>query len=424
MAPIANNKFHREKISSLFLLLFFTSTFTTSAQNYLSGTLIKDSTNSTEILYDRTQATIAKNLYHCTYKILNSKSQQILTIKLVHDKSKNFVSATVRYPNKNPRILNITYKPTECGLILCDRNNLDTLFSLKKSYQLLISFADTGRDFPALHKIMATDNDELVLDPLTKFRVAKHNETIRVLIKKNPALYARFQALQPKAPDDTSPLKGILMGVRDSVDIKRKTLIASAENIKKSLIEDSIRLYKAKSVSEDGSFYKGDKKHGKPDGEGFLVSMKSIYKGIFRAGVFISGSALIRTNDYEYCGEYDKSNFSGIGCLKFNSGIYYVGTFNAGKLMDGIMKWNESGGEFFYGLIKSFNRTGYGEYRTKSGDRYWGEFLNGRLTKGYISEAIGTNNSCWRFENGGKNAISVKSCEVVFSSIELLSYTD
>lgn len=295
---------------------------------------------------------------------------------------------------------------------------MDTSFSMDRKYDVLVSFADSLHEFVSLHKITLTDGSALEIDPLTIHRVRKHNQMVLQMIKGNAMLMKRFIAAQPSAPDDDGTIAKLIFANRDTMLAWQQTLLNTVAEIRNSLLSDSAKNYKQCKTLANGGLYKGDKKKGLPEGEGLLINGGSIYKGIFHQGVLTAGVMLLRTSDYEYCGEYDRTNFNGNGYLKFKNGTYYLGNFSGGKLMEGILMWSDVATESYYGTIKNFNRTGYGELRSKNGDRYCGDFLNGRLVRGYISEAVRSYYSSSRFENGKKTPISFKSCEEIFSLIQ------
>ncbi|HLP49250.1 MAG TPA: hypothetical protein VK154_00045, partial [Chitinophagales bacterium] len=173
----------------LFLLLF---QCWLCAQDYLQGSLKVDAATPQPILYDRTQPAPLKGTYKSVYKVLNESKDLLYQLTLVHDKPRAFLTLTVKPVSGNPRTMTFKYDIKETGLIMCDTNNLDTMFTMAKKCRFLVSFTDTLREYPVLHKIKASDKIEIMLDPLTALRVKKHNELFRTVILKDAALRKRF----------------------------------------------------------------------------------------------------------------------------------------------------------------------------------------------------------------------------------------
>lgn len=360
------------------------------AQDYLKGSLQIDAATPQPILYDRTQLAAQKGSFKSVYKVLNNRKDLLYQLTLAHDKPRAFLTITVKPVSANPRTLTFKYNPKEVGLIMCDTNNLDTMFTMAKRCMFLISFTDTLREYPVLHKIKASDKIEIMLDPLTALRIKKHNELFRTVVLKDAALRKRFNELQRKADDENTSLKDYLLPLRDSILQQSTALLDSLLLLRAELMQDSINAFSDKKNATTDMKYKGERKKGEPDGQGLMAKDGNIYKGQFRAGQFIAGVQLIRTAGFEYCGQFANLDWHGTGYLLYADSSYQAGTFVHGKLTDGFSNRKEKTGEFYYGEIKNKQPAGYGEMITKAGDRYCGVFANGRLVKGFVKQASRT----------------------------------
>ncbi|HLP21257.1 MAG TPA: hypothetical protein VK174_13185, partial [Chitinophagales bacterium] len=365
----------------LFLLLF---QCWLCAQDYLQGSLKVDAATPQPILYDRTQPAPAKGIYKSVYKVLNESKDLLYQLTLVHDKPRAFLTLTVKPVSANPRTMTFKYDTKETGLIMCDTNNLDTMFTMAKKCLFLVSFTDTLREYPVLHKINASDKIEILLDPLTALRIKKHNELFRTVILKDAAVRKRFNELQRKSDDENTSLKDYLLPLRESILARSQTMVDSMLLIRAQLMQDSADAFTDKKSATAEVKYKGERKKGEPEGEGLMAKNGNIYKGLFRSGQFISGVQLVRTTEFEYCGGFSNLDLQGAGYLQYADSGYQVGSFVHGKLLTGISSRKEKSGEFYFGEIQNKQQTGYGEMMTKASDRYCGVFNNGRLVKGFV----------------------------------------
>jgi hypothetical protein len=180
---------------------------------------------------------------------------------------------------------------------------------------------------------------------------------------------------------------------------------------------DIAQLFDSKKVFEDETKYEGERKGGKPDGKGLLAVNGNLYDGVFKAGKFLQGKVALKTNNYDYYGEYSNDTLNGTGWMKYRNGSFLLGIFTKGILQQGVLL-ERNNGEIYYGNGTNNQRNGYGELQGSNGGKYYGDFLNGRLVRGYAKETDQFGYSIYsRIENGTKTAVESSVCEEFFNLI-------
>ena len=150
------------------------------------------------------------------------------------------------------------------------------------------------------------------------------------------------------------------------------TLFYFYENI----ISDKILIV----FNEDGSFYEGEYKNGKPNGHGSMTSEdnKTIYDGEWKNGKKDGIGKLIISDKYNYSGPFEKDYISGTGdVLCDNQGNIYDGDFEKGKF-HGYGHYKMSNGDTYIGEFKDGLFNGKGQFSDKDGNLFDGEFKNGK----------------------------------------------
>ena len=297
-------------------------------------------------------------------------------IYITHDQQKATIAFSVSIEGTDLKGNTVSYNKQKCGLIFCDAGNADTIFPAGKDYAYLLSFTDTTRDYPVLHKLKTSGQREIELDPLTRLRIKKHTELVRKLNTQiqisNSAKYQRFQ--QPKSIDNLAkaaelakessvtysllndPFNLTLFALRDSLYSKNSEFIQSIANMRTGLEYDLSTYMKDSHIYSDEERYEGEKKNGNPQGTGLLVSGGNIYDGTFARGVFVSGKCVIKTKTTVYYGQCFKDSMSGTGWLKYTNGSFLLGVFKNNKLHNGISLSKENG-EVFFGSFVNNQRT-------------------------------------------------------------------
>ena len=423
----------------LLLISLFIACNTMFAQDYFSGKLIDDKSGTSNIFYDRTQLLVSNTVHQTLYKVFDINTKGLYTIFITHDQEKATLSISVSVEGSDTKGKTITYDRQKCGLIFSSTGDIDTVFQGGKDYLYLLSFTDTSRDYPVLHKIKTSDQKEIDLDPLTKLRVKKHNELVR---KFYPQIQLEVQSkdekiVQSKASDiqkseqiikESSLFYSILNDtfnhklfmLRDSLYASNSEFIDAITKMRAEVEYDLSMYMKDAHVYSDEERYGGQERNGEPQGKGVLVSNGNIYDGNFINGNFINGKAVLKTKTSVYYGESNTDSMNGKGWLKYTNGGFLLGNFKNNKLYNGISLSKENG-EVFFGSFSNSQRTGYGELRNSHGDSYYGEFLNGRLIKGYSKEVDQFGYSTYsRIENGIKATVPATLAEAFFDKIHVM----
>jgi hypothetical protein len=314
------------RVKLLIIFCLFT-TVSLQAQDFMTGKMDVTGGSPVDVLYDRTQYAVNASLFKSVYKIMDSKKTVLYTVSLTHDQVKATIVIYLRPEGGTSRTFTIPYEPEKDGLIIDDLAKLDTVFSMSKSYGYLLSFTDADRDYPILHKIRMDDANELELDPLSKLRLKRHIPMVRSIMESNAAapkevvhdipmakagINDAIKVAEEKRSRDVYQNDNFgtyLFTERDSLYARSLAFNKAVTKMVKGLQTDSISSFKGKHPGKDGLKYKGKKKKGKPDGKGILIVSDNIYEGIFKKGVFVSGKVVIRSEWYEYYGEYSKDTF-------------------------------------------------------------------------------------------------------------------
>ncbi|HLP49333.1 MAG TPA: hypothetical protein VK154_00470 [Chitinophagales bacterium] len=366
------------------------------AQDYLSGRLT-NKYGECEILYDRTQNDISATVYQTVYKVASKSKKPLYTLIVTHDKTRSALLFTIKPADEASSGRTVYYDPEHCGLVFNDKNALDTVFSIANNYGHLVSFTDTSRTYPVLHKLRTYDNVQIVLDPLTKLRTKKHAEVVRAIAR----------------PGQESAFTAQLYTLRDSLYARNLFYHDAVNMIQKSIETDVAALMADKKVEKDIKRYEGEKRFGEPHGKGLLVLNGNIYSGVFKEGKFFSGNVVLKTADYEYCGQYSNGAMNGTGWIRYKSGSYQLGVFTNGVLATGVTLQKETNNEVYFGGYNG-SRQGYGELQNSQG-KYAGRFANGRLAKGYCKEVDPFGYYTYaQIENGIKAPVDPKTAEEFF----------
>jgi len=428
-------------MKNLLVIALFLSGFNFSnAQDYLTGKLIDNQGQTREINYDRTENAIGINVFQSYYKVLSKKGNILYNITITHDQLRSMIMVAVKTEGSDVKGAVIEYDENECGLIFSDISNVDTVFNLSSPYKYLLSFTDVNRDYPVLHKIQTGTGVQIVLDPLSKFCLRKHNEIVKSH-RVTAYIAQKKQKMEEESSDnDGNQYKGELWGdkngssgkkgnsftaqllkLRDSLYIKNNLYNQSITALRAGIDKDVKTLLKQSHLRDDEKKYAGEKRRGKPEGKGLQVDNGNVYDGKFESGVFVSGTTIIKEDSSEYCGQFSNDFENGTGVLRYKNGGYLLGKFKNGRLNDGIILAKDKGGEVFFGNYLYNQRTGYGELRGTQGNCYYGEFRNGRLVKGYSKEVDQFGYSTYsKIDNGIKKAIEPQLAESFFA--EVLSF--
>lgn len=435
-------------MNKLFFILCLLTGSSLYAQDYLTGKMLEGTAAPVDVLYDRTQYAVNATLYKAVYKVMDTKKSVLYSISLTHDQVKSSILVYIRPEGGTSKMFTAAYDVEKCGLILNDVSNLDTTCSMAKSYGYLISFTDVTRDYPILHKIRIDDTKEIELDPLSKLRLKKHNEMVRSILKtgsaplKSEPVASEKPKKQTFAPAAAQPVENnditkvaeekrstdvyqkdnfgaYLFTQRDSLYAKSLAYNKVVNKMVQGLEKDSITAFKGKKPGKDGLKYKGKKKSNKPEGKGILIVKDNIYEGTFKKGAFVSGKVIIRSEWYEYYGEFSQDTFNGYGWMKYKDGSYLVGVFKNGVLFNGVSLSKDMDGDLFFGTYQASQKTGYAELTEPKGNIYCGQFINGRLVKGYAKDVDRFGYSTYsRIDKGEKRFVEPAVGEKFFSSID------
>jgi hypothetical protein len=407
---------NRMKIVSCFVFLCLLQ-ISPRAQDYLTGR-IADQNSERQTLYDRTQVVPAKNVYHTIYKVLDSNKKPLHSVIAIHERSKSSITIVVKTKGVNSIVNSIKYERGKIGLILSEKGIFDTSFSDFTSHSYLLSFADTSRDYPILHKIETNTGTQIILDPITKLRFRKHNEVVKNVVMNDPELKQMAEARELESKKESMSFETHLLQLRDSLYNRNANLAEQVMKGRNKIEKDIAGLFKSKKVYPDARRYEGEKKSGRAEGNGLFMANSNYYDGLFTDGKFVSGHVIIHYEAYEYCGEYSSDSLNGIGCLKYKDAGYRLGRFKEGTLQDGVTLSISKNGDVYFGTIRNGIRAGYGELYNTKGEMYCGEFINDDLVKGYSKDSDPFGFFIYsKIENGIKMPIDVKRGETFFNPL-------
>jgi len=119
-------------------------------------------------------------------------------------------------------------------------------------------------------------------------------------------------------------------------------------------------------------------RRGLRQGKGFYKELSSghSYDGHWLNSMKHGKGTLI-TPYYEYCGDFSKDEFGGIGSLIYQDSSSYTGQFKNGKF-DGRGTLIESDGRVYKGTLQSGLRHGHGRQTSTDDATYNGEYANGK----------------------------------------------
>lgn len=387
-----------------------------SAQDYLTGKISSAKEGDQQIFYDRTQVVVKKNVLQSIYKVFDSNKSLLYSVYLTNDRIKSSILISIRPAGLSSSSNTIEYDRSKSGLIFSNASNLDTAVNLSQLYDYLLSFADTIRDYPVLHKLKMPDGKVVMLDPLSKLRIRKHNELAKHILLTHPEIKKLNEDKEIQGKKQKELFRAHLLRLRDSLYSKTAFFTDRVTKIRAGVESDIERLFKVKKVYGDARRYEGEKKKGEADGNGLFMANGNYYSGFFIENKFVSGTVIIQYDAYEYCGEFSSDSLNGVGRVKYNNESYLLGIFKDGVLQDGVAHSINKTGEVFFGTIKNGLRTGYGELNNTKGELYYGEFLNSRLVRGYSKDVDPFGFFVYsRIDNGIKTPVKTEEGEEFFS---------
>jgi hypothetical protein len=380
----------------------------TMAQDYLTGKIITPQSAEHQIYYDRTEYMVGNAIYQTVYKVLDLNKTRIYTVTILHDQLKGALYVSTREIDAPYASFAVKYDKHASGLIFSSKGNCDTVYKVTDSYEYLISFADTDRDYAVLHRLKVGAGTYLQLDPISKAALKRHCTLVKSL--------GIVQANRPAEPQK-DPLLVRISALRDSLYTKSAFYYGAIAELRSGMEADVKLCFHENKIYDNDDKYAGEKKRGKPDGKGLQLINGNIYDGVFNKGNFVSGKVVLRHVDSEYYGQFDNTVMNGAGWLKYKTGDFSLGVFAAGKLETGISLSHASNGDVFYGSYQNGQRTGYAEMRNRQGNCYYGEFQQGRLIRGFAKEVDQFGYSTFsRIENGVKKTIDPKEAGDFFDS--------
>lgn len=398
-------------MKKLLLILFSVPWFGAGAQDLLKGKMYNANSEPSIVLYDRTQLPVVKEVYHTIYKIYNANKKPMCQVTVKNDRLARQFYITVRPENAASFGSTTKYDPNISGLIFSNEAKPDTGFSMQNHYAFLFSCADSTLDYMVLHKFILNENQELELDPLSKNRIKKHNEMMLRHLEQHPYLRKIMMGKEEEFYQQ-------LLQLRDTMRAKEQKYRNTVNAINTDLHKQATEKFGKKLSSNKGELYDGDKRKGKPDGKGILVSNGNIYSGVFSEGKLIKGTAKIKSSEFEYTGCYSNDTFNGTGLISFRNGNYYLGNLLNGTVADGIGFLKTDTGETFYGTITNGERSGYAQIELSNADKSAGEYSKGKLVKGYTKETDEySNTDYYKTEDGKETDMKPLAAEKYLGSL-------
>ncbi|MES2622663.1 MAG: hypothetical protein V4615_17575 [Bacteroidota bacterium] len=397
------------------LFIFCQSLF---AQDYLTGKISIAKEGEQQIFYDRTQIVLKKNVLQSVYKVFDSDKSLLYSVYLTNDRIKSSILISIRPAGLPSSSNTVEYDRGKSGLIFTNLSNLDTAVNLSKLYDYLLSFADTIRDYPILHKLKMPDEKVVILDPVSKLRIRKHIEIAKHILLTHPEIKKQNEDKETKEKKQKELFRTQLLRQRDSLYSATGFFNERVAEVRAGIERDIQRLFKVKKVYDDARRYEGEKKKGEADGTGLFMANGNYYSGLFRENRFVSGNVIIQYDAYEYCGEFSLDSLNGVGAVKYKNQSYLLGMFKDGVLDNGVGYSISKTGEVFFGAIRNGQRTGYGELNNTKGEMYYGEFSNSRLIKGYSKDADPFGFFVYsRIDNSIKSPVTTEEGEAFFNPL-------
>lgn len=401
------------------LMLIVTAAIPSYAQQYMQGVLQIEQAEEQQVYYDRTQIALSRQKFQTVYKVFNKQEGLLYKITLTNDRPKQLLAYTIVPAQGTETAQQITYKPTTTGYYINDLQLLDTLYNGQVNYQLLVSFTDTIRDYPILHKIQTSARIQLTLDPVNSIVLRKHGQWVRNRAATDNTFRNTFIHHQRQLETLDNRMIRYLISYRDSVLSIQQGLINRITEIQQKLSDEAKQIAGDKKLAPEETIYKGEKRGGKYNGIGCMLKGSNIYSGTFSSGVFIKGIQQLSAGQGLYTGEYANFNWHGIGYWLGEDSSYQIGTFAHGKLMDGYMRLTEKDGTRYTGEIANKQRHGFGELITRQGDQYIGLFSNGRFQYGIVREAKRSETSTYKFEQATRKYITEQAAEQSIQKLHL-----
>ncbi len=146
------------------------------AQELESGLILNDSTdaNGVEVKYESLQnSEVNDNVYETSYKVYDNKRKLLYTIQL----SNNISDRKLTIIEKGERLTatkTIDFKDREIGYIVTNTTDLNLDITIYSPYDFIISFADSSKSYPFLHRYKTNDDKYLPLDKITKLLLRKN----------------------------------------------------------------------------------------------------------------------------------------------------------------------------------------------------------------------------------------------------------
>lgn len=406
-----------KKHSLIVLLLVILSTQLNAAE-YLKGKMVDWNKTETEIFYDRTQVTISAVVFQSVYKVFDAGKKLQSTVTITHDRSKEMMFVSIKPEGTAAKGYAIRYDSEVSGLIFSDISNVDTGYNLMQAYRYVVSFADANRDYPIVHKIRTDKGQDILMDPVSRIRLKMHRD----MVKNIPA--ANIEAVTHEPTFNTfynltqnDALSAELLKMRNGLYALNQVYTDSVSRWYKAMqVQVDVRVTD-KKVKQDERNYFGEMAKGKANGPGLLIEKGNIYQGVFVMGSFISGLAVIKTDNFKYEGQYANNAYTGMGWLSQSNGSYLLGIFKNSVIETGIALSKSETGETYFGSFKNNQRNGYGELRNNN-NLYFGEFVEGKLVRGYTKEVDQFGYATYsRIEGGKKAPADLKMAEDFFNSV-------
>lgn len=380
MERIANNM--KKIVYVFFLLPYFTH-----AQEFLTGKL-SDEKQQGSIYYDRTQINLTKQVFQTLYKVFDTDLNPVCTITITHDRHKQYLFVATKPQAGAQENLAVKYDRDKSGLVFCDINNLDTVFTQLGRYSYLLSFADSTLDYAILHQLKFSGNKTLALDPLNKVRLKKHVEQVVKLFRKYPTLARQQTKALPMSAEEREDysLQNVITKMRSLAHKQETQLRDSVAEFQQMLTQKVKAAFGTEAVSITTKKFAGEKKNGRLYGQGIMVEEGNVYYGTFEKGIFLRGVVCKKVGVNTYCGYMVDGHYNGLGLLQLANGNYQIGYFTDDKFINGFTQATETNGDVYKGRMIGAIRKGYGELMRANGTIYVGDFSNVTFVRGFAKE--------------------------------------
>lgn len=384
------------------------------AQEFLTGKL-SDEKQQGNILYDRTQINLTRQVFQTLYKVFDADLNPVCTITVTHDRHKQYLFVATKPQAGAQENLAVKYDRDKSGLVFCDINNLDTMFTQLGRYSYLLSFADSIFDYAILHQLKFGGNKTLALDPLNKVRLRKHTEQVVKLFRKYPALARQQTKALPMSAEEREDysLQNVIEKMRTSAH-KQETQLRDSVNEFQQLLQQKVKAaFGADAATITSKKFAGEKRNGRLYGHGIMVEEGNVYYGTFEKGIFLRGIVWKKNGNNTYCGYWVDGKCNGLGLLSSSAGTYQLGYFTDDKLVSGFTQVTETNADVFKGRIVGGQRKGYGELAKPNGTIYLGDFSSVSFVRGFAKEVDPFGYVLYsKLESGEKTGISAQEGEM------------